>query len=375
MSTATRDTVEDDASRMERLLMLGGVNHPHVEHLALAMAERGFDVRVGGNAVRELPPSALPGAGIELHAAPARPRGSVRGAAAHVRWTRRLLRDLRPDLVHGHWLPGFAFFAALAGAKPLVAMAWGSDVFRARPAQTMANRIALRRAALAMADSEALIERLVALGADPDDCFLVNWGVDLGAFRPADDRERAALRSALGLADGPVILSPRSLAPVYSPQTILDAWRQIAAERDDAQLVIKHMSTGGEALGEIPYAERVRIVGHVDYARMPDYYRVADVCISIASSDSSPRSVFEAMACGTPCVVSDLPWVHEQIADAREALIVPIERDAVADAVGRLLSDPELSAEVARRARALVERHHDRDMHMDRLAEIYRRLI
>src|SRR3954464_11940562 len=134
---------------MARLLMLGAVNHPHVEHLAVAMAERGFDVSVGGDSLPDLPPSSLPAAGIELHAAPRRARGSLPGAAAHVRWIRRLLRDGRPDIVHGHWLCGFAFFAAVAGARPLVAMAWGSDVFRARPAQRVANRIALRRAALA----------------------------------------------------------------------------------------------------------------------------------------------------------------------------------------------------------------------------------
>ncbi len=355
--------------------MLGAVNHPHVEHLALAMAQRGFDVQVGGDVVPDLPPSALPGAGIPVHLAPWRARGTLLGAAAHVRWLRRLLRALRPDVVHGHWIPGFVFFAAVAGAKPLVAMAWGSDVFRARRTQRVANRVALRRAALAMADSEALLEALVELGARPEDCRLVNWGVDLAAFRPADADEKRSLRAELGLGEGPVVLSPRSLAPVYNPGTILDAWAQLAGERDDVQLVVKHMATTDNPLGAIPYADRVHVVGHVDYEQMPDYYRVADACLSITSSDSAPRSVFEAMACGAPCVISDLPWAHEQIADEREALIVPIHAGAVAGAVDRLLAEPELSTGVAGRARAFVEREHDREVHMDRLADTYRSLL
>jgi L-malate glycosyltransferase len=355
---------------MARLLMLGAVNHPHVEHLALAMGERGFEVVVGGDAIAELPPSALPAAGIAVRQAPPSRRGTPGGAAAHVRWVRRLLRELRPDIVHGHWLPGFAFFAAVAGARPLVAMAWGSDVFRARRAQTLANRVALRRATLAMADSQALLERLGELGAHRS--VLVNWGVDLDTFRPADAAERAALRAELGLSDGPVVLSPRSLMPVYNPRTIVDAWAEVAAERPDAQLVLKHMGVVREALGELPFPDRVHVVGHVEYERMAAYYRVADVCVSIASSDSAPRSVFEAMACGAPCVLSDLPWVHEQIGDGREALIVPIERGAVAGAIRRLLDDP---GEIAVRARALVERHHDAAVHMDRLADAYRALL
>jgi glycosyltransferase involved in cell wall biosynthesis len=357
---------------MARLLMLGAVNHPHVEHLALAMAERGFDVTVGGDALDELPPSVLPAAGIALRHAPEARRGTPGGALVHIRWVKRLLAELRPQVVHGHWLPGFAFFAAAAGARPLVAMAWGSDVLRARRLQTLANRFALSRAAIAMADSQTLMDRLVALGADPADCVLVNWGVDLGTFRPADPSERRVLRGELGLGDGPVVLSPRSLMPVYNPRTIVEAWAELAGERSDVQLVLKHMGVVREALGELPYADRVHVVGHVDYARMAAYYRVADVCVSIASSDSAPRSVFEAMACGAPCVLSDLPWVREQIGDGREALIVPIERDAVAGALRRLLAGDE---GIAGRARELVERHHDSAVHMDRLADTYRSLL
>ena len=56
---------------MTRVLMIGPVNHPHVEHLALAMHERGLDVIVAGNAEPSLPPSVLAEAGIPvLHAPP-----------------------------------------------------------------------------------------------------------------------------------------------------------------------------------------------------------------------------------------------------------------------------------------------------------------
>ena len=352
---------------MARLLMLGAVNHPHVEHLALAMAERGFDVIAGGDTIPALPQSVLPAAGVPVHAAPDARRGDPIGAARHIRWVRGLVRELDPDIVHGHWLPGYAFFAAAAGARPLVAMAWGSDVLRARRLQTLANRFALRRASIAMADSQALMDALIALGAG--ERVLVNWGVDLDTFRPGD---RGALRAELGLGDGPVVLSPRSLMPVYNPRVIVDAWAEVAAERDDVQLVLKHMGVVTEALGELPYPDRVHVVGHVDYERMAAYYRCADVCVSIASSDSAPRSVFEAMACGAPCVLSDLPWVHEQIGDEREALIVPISRDAVADAIRRLLQD---DLGIPARARAFVEREHDSAVHMDRLADAYRSLL
>jgi glycosyltransferase involved in cell wall biosynthesis len=355
------------------LLMLGPVNHPHVEQLALAMHERGFAVTVAGHDEPSLPPSALPAAGVPVRAAPPALRRDPSGALAHVRWIRRLRRELRPDAVHAHWLCGYAAFAAIAGASPLVAMAWGSDVLRASRLQRVGNRIAVRGARVAMADSQVLLDRLVALGAAREATVLINWGVDLAAFAPVNGA-RATVREALGLGPGPVILSPRSLTPVYNPETIVAAFRLVTTVRPDVQLVLKHMGATDPDLG-LPAGERISVVGHVPHDRMAWYYQAADVCVSIPSSDSSPRSVWEAMACGCPVIVSDLAWVRELIAPERDALVVPIAAHAVAGAICRVLSEPRLAAGLRAHGRALAEAHRDRTAEMDRLAGVYHSLM
>jgi glycosyltransferase involved in cell wall biosynthesis len=78
---------------------------------------------------------------------------------------------------------------------------------------------------------------------------------------------------------------------------------------------------------------------------MPDVYRAADVVVSIPSSDSSRRSVWEALACGRPVVVSDLPWAREELVDGRQALLTELEPLAVAEAIERALDDKRLGAE------------------------------
>jgi glycosyltransferase involved in cell wall biosynthesis len=360
-------------SARPRVLMLGTVNHPHVEHLALGMSDRGFAVAVGGAVEPTLPGSALSGAGIEILPAPTVRRSTASGVARHVRWVRRILHGYRPALVHAHWLPGFAFAAAAAGSSPLVVTAWGSDALRANRRQAIANRIAVRAADLVTADSEALLARTIELGADPRRTMLFNWGVDTARFAPAADR--TAVRRRLGLGPSPMILSPRSLLPVYNIPTILEAFDAVGRAVPDAQLVLKHMGADTAELGPLPHPERVRLVAHVPYAAMADYYGAADVCVSIPSSDSSPRSAWEALACGCPLVVSDLPWVHELIEPDRHAVVVPIEAAAVAGAIERVLVEPELAGRLARNGRELVLRHRDRDVELDRLAAQYERLI
>src|SRR3954454_13353544 len=113
------------------------------------------------------------------------------------------------------------------------------------------------------------------------------------------------------------------------------------------------MGTDDPAVGPLRHHARRHIVGHVPYERMVDWYQAADVCVSVASSDSSPRSVWEAMASGTPCVVSDLPWVYELIEPERDALVVPIAPQPLAAALRRVLEDGALAGTLAERGRGL----------------------
>ena len=100
-----------------RVLMLGTVNHPHVEHLTLAMEERGLKVIVGGDVEPSLPESTLLAGGVDVRTAPRGRRRTVYGLIRHVAWIRRLIRELRPDVVHAHWFPGFGFSPLSPGPR------------------------------------------------------------------------------------------------------------------------------------------------------------------------------------------------------------------------------------------------------------------
>jgi glycosyltransferase involved in cell wall biosynthesis len=168
------------------------------------------------------------------------------------------------------------------------------------------------------------------------------------------------------------VLSPRTLRELYNPRVIVEAFRRLSEQVPDAQLVLKHMGTDAPDVGELPPG--VRVIGHVPYEEMADWYRAADACVSIASSDSSPRSVWEAMACECPCVVSDLPWVHETIEPGRHALVCEIAPEPVAAALESLVTDAELTKRIRAAGRALVEAERDQAAEMRRLADIYREL-
>ena len=113
------------------------------------------------------------------------------------------------------------------------------------------------------------------------------------------------------------------------------------------------------------------MIGNVLAERMPDVYRAADVVVSIPTSDSSPRSVWEALACGSSVVVSDLPWAREELVDGKHALLTELEPLAVAAAIERALDDEQLGAE----GRRLAETELDASTWNARIDALYRSVL
>ena len=57
---------------------------------------------------------------------------------------------------------------------------------------------------------------------------------------------------------------------------------------------------------------------------MPFFFKDADVVVSVPSSDSSTFSVYEAMACGRPVIITELPWYHGKFVKDRDLVTVPV---------------------------------------------------
>ena len=284
----------------------------------------------------------------------------------------RIAADLSPDLVHAHFLTEFGWMASREGLRPLICSAWGSDVFGVRGLSLKRSRRALTGSELAFADSAHLARATRELADVPVE--VVRWGLDLDTYAPGD---RTAARQALDVDhDGPLIASVRGLGVLYNPVLLLEAFARVRRRRPTARLLIKnptqHLTTSTKrAIERLGLDGAVMIVGNVPAERMPDVYRAADVVVSIPSSDSSPRSVWEALACGCSVVVSDLPWAREELVDGKHALLAALEPASVADAIERALDDEQLGTE----GRRLVEAELDPAMWSKRIDALYRSVV
>jgi len=364
-----------------RLGFLGDVNSPHVRRWVGWFLDRGHDVRLLVPAHDEIRVALDPRIGVQRFRA--WPATRVRGVGSVITsiTLRRALARVRPDVLHAHALTRFGFAAWLSGFHPYVVTVWGSDILVTLPSsrrRRTQGRLALSRADLVTAGSAHLRAAAIDAGARPERTAYVHFGVDTGRFAPG--AASPGLQERLGVAGRRVVLSPRTIAPIYRQLVAVEA---LARLPDDRVLVLtRHRANPDELAAverratELGVANRVRIAPEIADGEMPDLYRLADVVVSVPASDGGPVTLVEALAAGRPVVATDLPSVREWLAEIDVDALVPVDDPAAtAAAIERVLerSDTERRA-YEERSRTLVLDRADWDTNMQRMESFYRGL-
>lgn len=234
------------------------------------------------------------------------------------------------DLLDAHYFYPDGVAAVRLGValgKPVVVTARGNDVTliprHGQPRRQIVQAAA--KAAAIVTVSQALKDKLSALGIDNARITVLRNGVDLERFAP---RDRTGVRARLSLA-GLVWLTAGHLIERKGVHLAIEA---VTAVPDATLLIVGDGPEGGRLralVTRLGLASRVRFLGAVAHDDLCDYYNAADALIHPASREGMPNVVLEAMACGTPVIAAPFDGVHELL-DAPEAGEVAGERSAAA---------------------------------------------
>jgi glycosyltransferase involved in cell wall biosynthesis len=282
---------------------------------------------------------------------------------------RRVLSDLRPDLVHAGPLQRSAFLVALAGFKPLVSMSWGYDLIhdaRRNALWSWATRFTLQRSALMVGDCDTIRRLAISYGMPDERILTFPWGVDLQHFSPAPARSHGAF----------TLLSTRGWEPIYGIDVIARAFVQAAHQLPELRLV---MLGNGSLAGYLRQtfqqggvAEQVSFPGQVGLADLPRHYHLADLYVSASHSDGTSISLLEAMACGRPVLVSDIPGNREWVNSGENGWCFQDgNADSLAEGILRAVQYRSQIPAMGQAARRIAEQRADWDKNFPLLLQGY----
>ncbi|TMJ16730.1 MAG: glycosyltransferase family 4 protein [Alphaproteobacteria bacterium] len=283
--------------------------------------------------------------GLNVHRPrfPVLPRVDALSARAMAGALLPLLRDIRRrfefDVIDAEffWPDGpAAMRLARALGVPFSVKARGSDIHQWTRRRGVGGQIlrAGTEAGGLLAVSAAMKADMVRLGM-PEERIAVHYtGVDQERFHPVD---RAAAKAALGV-DGPLIVTAGALLPRKQPLLSV----AVAERIPEATLILVGEGPERGALEAMaaPLGGRVRLLGNRPHEELPAYLAAADVLLHPSTAEGLANVWVEALACGTPIVITGAGGAREVVDRPEAGRIAAPEADALAAAVRELVASP-----------------------------------
>jgi len=320
-----------------------------------------------------------------------------RDVPKYVSSLRKVIREIKPDLIHAGPIQNCAFLVALSGFRHLLAMSWGYDLVMDAESSWWMRRITyyvLRKSAFFTSDAKVSRDKAVSFGMNPERTVIFPWGTDIEHFvprgvEPLDNAQgKRRKRKVVGKNRKSKIVNRKSITlfcsrtweSIYGVDVLAKAFVKVASVKPDVNLIVLGGGSQGASIRKIlmngGVMDRVHFGGQVGQRDLPRWYHMADVYISPSHVDGSSVTLMEAMASGLPCLVSDIAGNREWIQDGVNGWLF---RDGdVDDLASKILFAIKSKREFKRigeLARKTAEERADWRRNFGKLLEVYERIL
>jgi glycosyltransferase involved in cell wall biosynthesis len=296
---------------------------------------------------------------------------------------RRLLKSLKPDILHTGWVLRDGFLGALSGFHPVLLMPYGSDIL-IEPERSMVRRRVVKytitRADIIQCDCETVKRKIVDMTRFDDHRIVVfPWGIELANFYP-DPTKNLRIRQQLGWSNNKLLIMNRAFEPVYGTEYFIEALPEIVSQEPTTRVILIGSGSLERRLQSL-VADRhldsyVRFIGSISSEEMPAYLNAADVYVSTSLSDGTSSSLLEAMACSLPVVVTEIAANKEWVIDGHNGFLVRLRNpNDIAAKVITLLKDSNLRTLMGNNNVAIARDKADWEKNVDKLEAMYKSLF
>lgn len=191
--------------------------------------------------------------------------------------------------------------------------------------------------------------------------FVVPNGIDQNRFTHLPPR--GALRRKLGLHDAPLLLFLGRINFKKGLDLLIEAFADVARSVPQTHLLIAGPDNEGYGrnvrgwIRDHHLEAKTHFLDFLSPEEVVQAYVDADVFVLPSYTENFGLTVVEAMACGTPVVISDQVNIHREVAASRAGIVTPCDAAPLAAAIANLLADPSQARAMGQNGRtaALTE--------------------
>ncbi|EMN4130640.1 MULTISPECIES: glycosyltransferase [Providencia] len=320
---------------------------------------------------------------VKVHLLPY--RGAL-GYFTSVLSVRALLNKINPHIVNAHYASGYATTARLAGYHPWLLSVWGSDIYDF-PNKTYIHKWLvqknLRAADHVASTSYCMADETRKLVPELNDISITPFGVNLNDYSnlpPLSSKQEGKL----------VIGTVKTMKPKYGIDTLIEAYSILTKRfQNNPELILPRLELrlvgGGEQTKQLQLlaanlgiSDSVKFIGQVPHSCVPQELAKLDIYVALSRLDSESFGVaiVEASASARPVIVSDAGGLPEVTVNGETGIIVPRDDpEAAADALEKLILNPELRHSMGINGRLHVSKYYSWDQCISTMLDTYKKTI
>jgi glycosyltransferase involved in cell wall biosynthesis len=300
----------------------------------------------------------------------------------------RVLRELKPDIVHTHSSKA-GIIGRAAAAKlgiPVVHTIHGASFHRGQSALAfrlyqMLERYAARWTDAFISVCDSLTAQYVAAGVASEGQFTTVYsGMEVEPFLDPP-RPREQVRAELGLSDEHVAIAKVGrLFHLKGHEYLIQAARQVVDQHPNVRFVL--IGDGilrqqfEQQIADLDLTEHFILTGLVPPDRIPELINACDIIAHTSVWEGLARVLPQGLLAGKPVVSYDIDGAPEVVLNGKTGFLVPVESIGIlADALASLVGSPELRHEMGQAGRERCREVFCHRFMTERIREVYKRVL
>jgi glycosyltransferase involved in cell wall biosynthesis len=296
-----------------------------------------------------------------------------------------LIRNIKPDVLHSHYVTNYGLFGALCNYKPFMLTALGSDILSVQTESPLIRGIkkliktyVARKANIVTVDSRSLMKEIIRFGVPLEKIKIISHGVSLKEFNP--NKKSSLFKKTLKIPpESQVVTSTRNFEKVYDVKTVIKAIPSVIKVKPNVHFLVigegtqkRHLQKIADSLNLQKY---VTFVGKIPNEEISKFLANSNIYVSTSLSDSTSVSLLEAMATQLPVVITDIEGNREWIKNGENGFIIPKSNpELLAEKIKRLLDDKRTAEKFGVRNRKIVEEKANYNKEMAKVEKIYEQI-